>query len=178
MSEAPIKKRAVDRAKVERLLAELDRVTWSAEGRVAMLVETPEPHRHRVRRQVEVVEGKGFAGDHRDKATYRNRYVPGREVSAVTLEVLQVLGVPPSVVGDNLVTRGIDLASLRVGDLVEAGEVLLERSARAHRPCATFRDRSSPEAFAVVSRRNYRGALFVVRKGGLLKLGDAVRVVN
>lgn len=178
MTDPSLERTAIEPEVVERLLTELDQVTWNGEGRVALLVETPTPHRHVVRKHVDVVPGKGFAGDHAKKSYYRGRYVPGREVSAMTREVLEVLDVEPSAVGDNLITEGVDLARLREGECMHVGDVLLERSTRAHRPCKTFRDRSSPEAFAVVSRHGYRGALFVVRTGGVIRQGDPIRVLG
>lgn len=177
MSDSALRDMKIDRGEVERLITGLEEISWGSEGRVALLVETPELHRHQVRQEVDVIQGRGFAGDHAEKSFYRGEYVPGREVSAVALELLDALQVEPSVVGDNLITEGIDLARLRTGDLVRVGDrVLLERSNRAHRPCATFRRRSSPEAFAVVSRNSYRGALFVVREGGRISCGDLVRI--
>ncbi len=178
MTDLSLDRTTIETEAVECLLRELNQVTWEGEGCVALLVETPTPHRHVVRKHVDVVPGKGFAGDHAEKSYYRGRYVPGREVSAMTREVLEVLDVEPSVVGDNLITQGIDLARLREGERMQVGDVLLERSARAHRPCATFRDRSSPEAFAAVSRQGYRGALFVVRTGGVIRQGDSIRVLG
>lgn len=164
----------IDRPRVEEYLARLHELRFEVDGRVAYLVETPESGHHVTREQVQVVSGKGFAGDHERKSYYRGRYVPGREVSAVSLEVLQVLEVDPVVVGDNLITEGIDLGALRPGDRLHVGEVVLERSAREHRPCTVFRDRTTPEAFAAIGRRRYRGALFVVRKGGRMRVGDRI----
>lgn len=169
---------AIDREEVGRYLHLLSCQTWNEKGRVAMLVETPQPHRHAARSEVSVVEGKGFAGDNPQKSFYRGRYVPGREVSAMALEVLRVLGIDPIVVGDNLITEGFDLGTLVEGDLLSIGDVLLERSPRSHRPCRTFRARTSPEAFAVVSRNNYRGALFIVRKGGTIRVHEDIRPVR
>lgn len=166
----------MDRKETKRLLAALEAVEWGREGRVAMLVETPVPHRHVRRDEVVVVEGKGFSGDHPEKSFYKGEYVPGREVSAISAEVLRILGVDPVVIGDNLITEGVDLGMLEEGDLVEVGDVLLERSPRAHRPCRTFRNRTSGEAFAAVSRDRYRGALFAVRGGGTIREGDMVRL--
>lgn len=174
----PTKDAGVDREKVDELLARLAEIRWSPEGCVAGLVETPEPHRHVLRDEVFAIEGRGFAGDHGRKSFYRGSYVPGREVTAISLDVLDVLGVDPIVVGDNLITQGIDLARLNEGDVVRVGEVELERTSRPHRPCMTFRDRTSPEAFAVVSRDGYRGALFNVRRGGTIRKGDAIVVVS
>lgn len=178
MNDSTLERADIDRGAVHRLFAMLEEMTWGADGSVALLVETPEPHRHVVRKQVDVVPGKGFAGDHVEKSHYRGEHVPGREVSAVTLEVLDVLGVDPAAVGDNLVTTGVDLAHLKAGDLVQVGDVILERSHRTHRPCETFRKRSNPEAFDVVKRGGYRGALFVVKKGGRVTTGDRIRVVD
>lgn len=166
---------AVDREKVDNLVAKLNSIRWGRPS-VACLVETSQPHRHAARDEVDVVVGKGFAGDHEKKSYYRGEYVPGREVSAMASEVLQVLGVDPVVVGDNLITEGIDLSKLSEGDAVRIGDVLLERSGKAHRPCVPFRNRTSPEAFAAVSQSNARGALFVVRKGGRIQCGDSIEI--
>ncbi len=144
-----------------------------------MLVETPRPHEHARREAVTAVPGKGFAGDHGRKSFYLGRHVPGREVSAVALDTLRVLGVDPLVVGDNLITAGFDLGALAPGDRVRVGEeVVLVRSPREHRPCAVFRERTSAEAFAVVRRARWRGALFVVERGGTLRTGDEINVIR
>lgn len=155
-------------------LAHLGRLALGDVGRVAHLVETPVPHEHVAREVVEVVAGRGFAGDHGRKSFYLGKHVPGREVSAIALETLRVLDVDPIIVGDNLITEGVDLATLDPGDRVQLGEVVLVRSWRAHRPCTVFRDRTSPEAFAVVREQRYRGTLFVVERGGALRVGDTI----
>ncbi|NBC17460.1 MAG: hypothetical protein GVY18_09135, partial [Bacteroidetes bacterium] len=140
----------IDRRRVAQLLEQIQRLDVGPVGRVAMLVETPEPGQHAVREQVTAVPGKGFAGDHDRKSFYQGEHVPGREVSAISREVLKVLNVDPVVVGDNLISEGFDLATLEPGDRVAVGdEVILARSPRPHQPCTVFRDRTSPEAFAV-----------------------------
>lgn len=168
----------VDRAQVEGMLALIEKIEWQKEGSVAGLVETPEPHRHALREEVVAVVGRGFAGDHPQKSFYKGAYVPGREVSAISVEILRILNVDPVLVGDNLITMAIDLCRLGAGDLVRVGDIVLERSSRPHRPCTTFRNRTSPEAFAVVSRSGYRGALFSVRRGGTIRTGDPIVVVS
>lgn len=169
----------IDRSEVARLLDQIYRHDLGTTGTVALLVETPEPGQHVRREAVTAVPGKGFQGDHARKSFYKGAHVPGREVSAITLEVLRTLGVDPVVVGDNLITEGVDLARLEPGDRVAIGnEVMLARSDRPHQPCTVFRDRTSPEAFAVVSRERHRGALFVVEQGGTIRHGDRIRVLD
>ncbi len=180
MSERlPLSRTSLDsRSAVGALLKKLVAVRYSGYGTVAYLVETPAPGRHVSRESVRAVPGKGFAGDHERKSFYRGALVPGREVTAIAAEVLAVLGVAPLVVGDNLITEGIDLGRLEPGDRLRVGEVVLVRSDRAHRPCTVFRDRTSPEAFAAVGRERYRGALFTVAAGGTMRVGDAIEVME
>jgi hypothetical protein len=168
----------IDREAVDRLLERLADIAWKSEGSVALLVETPEPHLHVERNSVDCIAGKGFAGDHSRKSFYRGEYISGREVTAITSEILEILGVDPVVVGDNLITAGIDLGRLEAGDIIRAGEVELQRSAKTHRPCHTFRSRTSPEAFAAVSRERYRGALFTVISGGTIRKGDRISIAT
>src|SRR5690606_23731122 len=114
----------IDAKRVDELMARMRRVAWGTFGHVAHLIETPQPHRHVERESVRVVVGKGFAGDHPEKSFYKRKFVPGREVSAVAMETLRVLGIDPVIVGDNLITEGFDLGALEEGDVVEIGEVL------------------------------------------------------
>ncbi len=167
----------IDRDRADRFRQRLDALDLGTQGRVSMLVETPRPHKHAEREAVRLIPGRGCAGDHERKSFYKGRFVPGREVSAMTREVLDVLGVDPVVVGDNLITEGIDLSALQPGDTVQVGgDVVLERSRKPHRPCTVFRDRTSPEAFAALEGDRHRGALFVVRHRGTIQVGDPVVV--
>ncbi len=171
------KRTRIDRDQAEEYIEQLERLDLGDTGWVEMLVETPQPHRHAEREEVRAIPGRGFVGDHDRKSFYKGAFVPGREVSAIAADVLDVFGVDPVVIGDNLITRGFDLAALEPGDRVEVGTALLERSTRPHKPCTAFRNRTSPEAFAAVSRDRYRGALFVVRTPGTISTGDPIRRV-
>jgi MOSC domain-containing protein YiiM len=165
----------IGREKAHSLVDELRRLELSNAGRIALLVETPQPHRHATPDVVRAVPGRGFSGDHARKSFYKGAFVPGREVSAIAQEVLDVIGAEPSVIGDNMITDGFDLMALEPGDRVQVGrDVILERSRRPHSPCVAFRERTSPEAFAAVSQDRFRGALFVVRRPGTIRLGDAI----
>jgi len=159
----------------ERALeAALNALSYDTIGEVALLVGKPAPGEHVALLKVAVVKGFGFKGDHALKSHWRGKRIPGREVSAVSFEVAHVLGVDPLTIGDNLVTRGLDLRQLRTGDRVQIGTAILERSDRTHRPCHLFSQRTSPEAYAVVRRTNHRGALFNVVEPGHLAVGDAI----
>ena len=165
----------IDRDRANRFRKRLDALDLGRDGRVSLLVETPRPHEHAEREAVRLVPGRGCVGDHERKSFYKGRFVPGREVSAMTREVLDVLGVDPVVVGDNLITEGIDLSALQPGDPLQVGGgVVLERSRQPHRPCTVFRNRTSPEAFAALDGDRHRGALFVVRRPGPIQVGDAI----
>ncbi len=169
---------SIDRDQADALVENLRQLGLGDMGRVALLVETPQPHRHATPDAVRAIPGRGFSGDHARKSFYKGAFVPGREVSAIAREVLDVIGAEPSVIGDNLITEGVDLMALEPGDRIRVGdEVVLERSRRPHDPCVAFRERTSPEAFAAVSQDRFRGALFVVRRPGTIRLGDAVERV-
>jgi len=159
----------MDDARLGAYLQALETLRFDPIGRVAYLVESPEPGVHLLRAELPLEEGVGCPGDH------ARRHAPGREVSAMSLEVLRALRVRPEVPGDNLILEGIDLRALRPGDRLLVGEVVLERSDRPHQPCATFRARTSPEAFEAVAQTGLRGALFTVRRGGVVHVGDPVR---
>lgn len=157
------------------LLDRLRRLRYRAPGRVAFLVEKPAPGVHELRDRVSVIAGRGFGGDHSRVSWWKGRLVPGREVTAVALEVLGAMQVAPDVPGDNLVTAGLDLAALRPGDRLGVGGIVLVRGPEPHRPCATFRHRAGGEAFEAAAA-GYRGALFRVEVGGVLTVGDPIRI--
>jgi hypothetical protein len=162
----------MDDAQLTAYLQTLEALRFDPIGRVAYLVESPSPGMHRLRAALLLQEGVGCIGDH------PSRHASGREVSAISLEVLRVLQVRPEVPGDNLILEGIELRALKPGDRLLVGEVVLERSERPHQPCATFRARTSPEAFEAVARTGLRGALFSVRRGGVIHVGDPVRKLS
>lgn len=160
----------------ERYQRQIDVLTWKKEGHVHRLVETPTPKQHVYRTHVDVVMGKGFCGDHDRKSFYKGAYVPGREVSAMSVEVLRIFGVDPLIIGDNLITEGIDLAALREGDELAIGDVVLRRSYREHRPCSLFLSRTSAEAYTLCREYGKRGALFIVEQEGRISEGDKITV--
>ncbi len=123
---------------------------------------------------VELVAGAGVAGD---------RYVlrlghwsdprwPDQEVTLVAMEVAAALGIEPGQLRRNIVTQGIDLASL-VGCSFSAGSAELE-GIRACDPCQYLDSLTRPGiAQALVGRGGLRAR---VRRGGRVELGDSLRI--
>lgn len=147
---------------------------YSNKGRVVGLVEKPGPGIHASRRQVDVMAGKGCKGDHQLKDYWKGERISGREITMFSAEVGRALGVDPVVVGDNIISEGIDLSKLNAGDKLAVGEVILRRSEKNHRPCDLFEKRVSKAAREAVLENNMRGALFYVEKGGEIKVGDSI----
>lgn len=144
---------------------------------MAYLVEKPEPGVHRSAERVSVQAACGFTGDHARKSFWKGSEIPGREVTAVSIEALRAMGAAPDLPGDNLITRGIDLSVLGPGDQFLIGEVILRRSSANHKPCALFKTRFGDAAFRAAAQ-GQRGALFEVEQGGEVNVGDPIRVVR
>ncbi|MEN6561185.1 MAG: MOSC domain-containing protein [Acidobacteriota bacterium] len=124
---------------------------------------------------VEITAGRGIEGDaHRDFGR--------RQVSLLAIEDIEAqkalagagaagIEIGPGAFAENLTTRGLDLASLRVGDeLVVAGTVRLRVSQigkDCHARCAVYRlvgDCIMPA----------RGIFCEVLSGGAVRAGDAI----
>ncbi|MBT3449046.1 MAG: MOSC domain-containing protein [Bacteroidetes Order II. Incertae sedis bacterium] len=152
--------------------------SFQGSAQVHDLIEKPSVGIHARRESVVVTADRGFSGDHAQKDWWKGARVPGREVTAISLEVATTLNVDPCIIGDNLITTGIDLKSLNPGDELHIGSVRLKRSEKDHRPCETFARRVSQEAMLAVRETGTRGALFYVVAGGTLSVGDSITVVR
>ena len=161
----------------QELLARLTTLSYSGKACVAAVIQKPAVGVH-VRVTDAVVEaGLGLPGDHRKKDWWKGKRIPEREITMIAGEVLDALGAAPQTPGDNLVVRGLDLRSLKPGQLVRVGtEVVLRRALKDHRPCHLFARRISPAAREAVSEGGLRGALFAVLQGGMVRVGDPVVV--
>ena len=94
-------------------------------GTVETLTFSPEMDRHVTVAALQVLPESGVCGQYPGKQWWQGRRVPGRQISAVSADVLDVLDIPHDVPGDNLIIRGIDLARFAAGDTLRVGDALL-----------------------------------------------------
>lgn len=154
---------------------QLRSIEYSGPSRLYAIIQKPAVGVHVRVETARIEEGLGLAGDHVKKDWWKGKRIPEREVTAISREVLDALGAPADVPGDNLVIEGMDLRALKPGSLVRIGSsVVLKRAAKTHRPCELFARRLSESAREVVLELNLRGALFSVVHGGTLSCGDTI----
>lgn len=120
-----------------------------------------------------LVDCSGLSGDaHRD--------VPGRGVSLLGLESIEAFStgkgieVAPGELGENITTAGLDPALLSPGDLLEAGEALLEVTA-VGKTC--HGDRCSIFRRVGACAMPASGVFCRVLRGGRIAVGDPCRPV-
>ena len=142
-----------------------------------------------------LVEGHGVEGDAHAGATVQHRSVrrwrpqtPNlRQVHLLHAELLDDLRargfeVGPGDVGENVLVRGVDLLALPTGTLVHLGEQAVVEVTGLRNPCVQL-DRFADGLMRAVLRAEpdgtvsrLAGVMSVVRAGGDVRVGDAVRV--
>ncbi|WP_019585110.1 MOSC domain-containing protein [Deinococcus apachensis] len=145
--------------------------------------------------EIELLSGVGVAGDahagvtvkHRSRVAQDPRQPNLRQVHllhAELLEDLQAQGfrVGPGDLGENVTTRGVDLLGLPGGTLLYLGDTAVVEVTGLRNPCAQI-ENFQPGLLAAVLGRDEQGNLIrkagvmgVVRLGGVVRPGDAIRV--
>lgn len=145
---------------------------------------------------IRLAAGLGVVGDTHAGVTvqHRSRVArdPGqpnlRQVHLIHAELFDELldagfRVAPGALGENLTTRGIDLLGLPAGTLLHLGASAVVEVTGLRNPCAQI-DRFQPGLTAAVLDRDAAGNLVrkagvmgVVREGGEVRPGDAIRAV-
>ena len=172
MSVSPADTVIVDTVLLARYAEQLSALRYGAAGRVEQLVLSPAMDAHITVNALEVVPEVGPTGQYPGKQWWQGRRVPGRQISAVNAEVLDVLDIAYDVPGDNLIIRGIDLAQFEPGDTLRVGDALLIATPTPHRPCAKLAARTSlTKKTALVSGR-LRGTLFDALRPATIMRGD------
>jgi len=118
--------------------------------------------------EVFAVEDKGF------KNCAHGRRGSSRQVLLMDIETLEMFGVPPGRVKENITTRGIELGALPAGQRIRAGEALLEVT-KACTPCYQM-DEIRPGLQEAI--RGRRGILCRVVRSGRIRRGDQIEIVE
>jgi MOSC domain-containing protein YiiM len=97
-----------------------------------------------------------------------------RQVLLMDRETLDVFGLVPGIVRENVTTEGLDVNGLAIGQRLQIGEVEFEVSAVCD-PCEQIEALRPGLQWALEGRR---GMLCKVVRGGLLKRGDEILVID
>ena len=138
---------------------------------------------------IRLIAGQGVAGDahcgervkHRSRARFNPSLPNLRQVHLIHAELFddpQVAGfaLVPGELGENVLTRGIDLLALGEGDILAIGDAARVRITGLRNPCVQL-DRHKAGLMNALLDRGESGAL--VRKGGIMAVvetGGEVRV--
>ncbi len=145
---------------------------------------------------IRLLEGLGVEGDahagttvkHRSRVRQDPTQPNLRQVHLIHAELhdeLRAKGfeLAPGQMGENITTRGIDLLSLPKGALLHIGDEATVEVTGLRNPCTQL-DRIRPGLMAAVLDRDVNGSLVrkagimgIVLRSGLVKAGDAIRVV-
>jgi MOSC domain-containing protein YiiM len=118
--------------------------------------------------EVFAVEDKGFQG------CLHGRKGSSRQVLLMDFETLEEFGVVPGRVKENITTRGISLAGLRMGECVRAGEALLEVT----KLCAPCHQMDEIRYGLQEAIRGRRGIMCRVIASGRICRGDNIEIVE
>jgi len=168
---------AVDDALLADYARRLAAIHYDAPGWVQQLVVSPAEHEHVCVARLEILPESGPVGQYPGKQWWQGRRVPGRQVSAMCAEVLDVLDIAYDVPGDNIILRGIDLSLLRPGDTLRIGDAFLVATETPHRPCPKLAARTSPTKKAALAAGRLRGILFDALRPCAVCLGDEAELM-
>lgn len=164
----------LDEAQLAEYEAQFAGLRFETVGMVEALILSPRPDHHLPVTQLRVQPETGVEGQYPGKQWWRGKRIPGRQISAVNAEVLDVLDVPSEVPGDNLIIRGTDLSRFAPGDTLRIGEAILTVTPTPHRPCAKFARRTSLTKKDAISVGKRRGILLDAREAATISVGDPV----
>ena len=168
---------AVDEAQLAHYAERLASLRYQTVGIVEALTFSPAMGRHVPMTTLEVLPESGVCGQYPGKQWWQGRRVPGRQISAVSADVLDALDIPHDVPGDNLIIRGLDLARFQAGDTLRIGDALLFVTPTPHRPCAKLARRTSLTRMKAISGGKLRGLLLDAHAPATVRVGDAVELI-
>ncbi len=162
----------VDEVLLAEYSARLAALRYEAAGWVERLVLSPAMDEHLCVARLAVLPDAGPVGQYPGKQWWQGARVPGRQISAVSADVLDILDIPYDVPGDNIIVRGIDLSLLQPGDTLRIGDALLVATPTRHRPCAKLAARTSATKKAALTAGRLRGILLDALHPATLCVGD------
>jgi MOSC domain-containing protein YiiM len=116
-----------------------------------------------------LIEDFGLEGDRHAKPKSR------RQVLLIEQETLDALGLQPGIVKENVTTRGIDLTSLAADTRLTLGD---QAELRITGPCAPCGRMDEIRDGLQEELRGRRGVLAWVKRGGAVRVGDEIRVLD
>lgn len=145
---------------------------------------------------IRLVAGEGVEGDAHRGVTVKHRSRVARDPTKPNLRQVHLVhtelfdelrgrgfDIAPGDIGENIATRGLDLLGLTTGTLLEIGDGVRLEVTGLRNPCRQLDD-FRPGLMQAVLDRDAAGALVrkagimaVVREGGEVRAGDAIRVV-
>lgn len=149
-----------------------------------------------VQGQIRLIAGEGVEGDAHRGATAQHLYMVRLDptqpnlaqvhlFSAEMLEELTAKGfaVNPGDLGENILTRGIDLLALPLGTRLRLGAEAVLEITGLRTPCgqidhyqAGLQDQLWGKPDALGNRARRGGVMSIVRAGGVVAPGDAIRI--
>lgn len=154
--------------------ARLVALRFETVGLVEALFVSPCPEEHQAVSSLRVLPESGVEGQYPGKQWWQGRRVPGRQISALSAEVLDVLEIGYGVPGDNLILRGLNLELFEAGDTLRVGEALLVVTPTPHRPCTKLAARTTLTKKTAISAGKRRGLLLDARYPATISIGDTV----
>lgn len=164
---------------------------------VVVAVASDDAHRFSkvLREEIVLVEGWGVDGDAHAGATVKHRSRAAREPDAPNLRQVHLLHaelfdevaddgyvITPGSMGENVTTLGVDLLALPAGALLELGEDAVVEVTGLRNPCRQIDGLGRGLMGRMVGRRadgsvvRKAGVMAVVRRGGVVRAGDEIRV--
>jgi MOSC domain-containing protein YiiM len=160
----------------EQLLAEygkkLAAIRYESVGFVETLILSPRPDEHLQVNTLQVIPEVGVEGQYPGKQWWKGKRVPGRQISAVSADILDVLEIAHDAPGDNLIVRGLDLAQFAPGDTLRIGDAIFIVTCTPHRPCSKLAQRTTATKKAALTPGRLRGILLDALQPAVITLGD------
>lgn len=169
--------RVIDDGLLAEYEAKLAALCWETIGVVEALFVSPRPDVHEAVPCLRVVPEMGVEGQYPGKQWWQGRRVPGRQISMLSADILDVLEIAYNVPGDNLVVRGLDLEQFAPGDVLRVGEALLVVTPTPHRPCAKLAARTTATKKAALTAGKRRGLLLDAKHPVAIFIGDTVEQI-